>query len=146
MDPINRDLQKFSRIHIFDIWSRAKLGEPLEGEEEVVAELMQLHTDFHDTWDNADKLLEHEYDPDKDVNPFLHIAIDTIIVNQITQNDPPEVNRAYDRLCKRGTSRLDAIHMIDSVFTEELWPVLKYNRPFNNESYIKKVKKLSIDH
>lgn len=139
---LEQSLQQFSRLQMFDIWNRFKLGEPLEGEEKVTGELMQLHTEYHDTWDHADELTGHEFDPETDVNPFLHVTIDAIVVNQIKQRTPPEVEQAYTRLRSKGLSHLDAIHEIDSVFVKEFWPVLKYKKPFNNTRYVKKIKRL----
>jgi hypothetical protein len=136
------ELQKFTRLQMFDIWNRMKLGEPLEGEEKIIGELMQLHTEFHDTWERIEELADYEYNPETDVNPFLHISIDSIIVNQVNQKSPPEVEQAYNRLRKKGLGHLDTIHEIDRAFLKELWPMLKYHKPFNNAGYIKKVQRL----
>ena len=139
---LEKELQRFNRMQIYDIWNRVKSGEPLEGEEKVLGELMQAHTEYHAVWDKADKLVNKKYDPETDVNPFAHIAIDAAVVNQIEQRNPPEVRQVYNRLRAKGLSHLEAIHKIDLVFVEELWHVLKHRKPFDTARYVKKVKRL----
>lgn len=131
-----------SRQRFHRIWQAMKSKEPLEGEEKVIGELMLEHLEFHNTWEFADVLAEKEYDPNTEANPFLHITIDSAIMSQIAQKNPPEVGQAYTRLRKRGLSHLDALHEIDRIFVKEFWQVLKYKRGFNNERYAKNVKKL----
>jgi hypothetical protein len=125
MPILENDLQQLSRLQIFNIWKQHKSGGQLEGEEKVLAELMQAHPEYHETWDNADKSADKEYDPETDVNPFAHLAIDVAVINQINQQSPIEVSRAYRRLRDKGLGHLDGIHTIDRVFVEELWPVLQ---------------------
>lgn len=114
-----------TRYSFYETWQAVNAGEELHGEEKVVGELMQQHPELYDTWDNADKIA------------FMHIVIDSIVVNQITQDTSPDVADAHDRLREQGLSHLEAIHEIDLIFVQELWPVLKH--PFNAKRYAKKV-------
>jgi hypothetical protein len=130
-----------SRLRLFEIWNKVKRGETLEGEEKTIGELLLQHAEFRQTWDTADQLADKEFDAD-DVNPFMHITIDTIVMNQIDQGTPIEVKQAYERLRAGGMEHLDALHEIDRAFINELWPVLKHDKPFNEKRYKKKVQKL----
>jgi hypothetical protein len=134
------ELGAISREIYYDIWQRVNASEELWGEEKIIGELMLQHKEYYDEWNSTD--FDYEYDPDTEVNPFLHIAVDTIVMNQMTQNDPPQTKLTYERLVNKGDSHLEAIHKIAAVIVEEIWYILKYKRMFDEKSYIAKLKKL----
>jgi Domain of unknown function (DUF1841) len=134
-------LRSENREHFHNIWQRYKTSESLEGEESTIAELMALHKDWYHFWESTD--FKQEFSPETDeFNPFLHITLDTIIMNQINNRDPEQTRFTYNKLTARGDSHLDAIHKIAAVFVEEFFPVMKYQKEFNNKKYIRKLKEL----
>ena len=131
-----------SHDHLRDLWLRAKEGESLEGEEAILARMMQEHVEYKDVWERLDKFGGGELVVNG-VNPIMHISMHSVIENQLEQNNPPEVRKALDTLQKRGTSRHEAIHAIAYEFNMELFPVLKNSRPFNNLAYKRRLEKLA---
>ena len=136
-------MRAISRDQLYDLWQRAKKGEPLEGEEATLAQTMQEHAEYADVWERVDELGGGEFVVDG-VNPILHINMHSVIENQLQQNTPPEVRKALDGLLKRGASCHDAIHTIAYEFNMELFPVLKHSRPFNNSAYRRKLEKIAL--
>ncbi|MFA3783391.1 DUF1841 family protein [Melioribacteraceae bacterium 4301-Me] len=135
------EIKELSRRQYHDIWQRYNAGEPLEEEEKIIAELMAEHEEFYDDWNSTD--FDYEYSPEKDeVNPFLHLMIDTVVMNQILANDPPQTRFTYNKLTARGYSHLEAIHEIAAVVVEEIWNILHEKRPFDEKKYVSKLKKL----
>ena len=50
---------------------------------------MLMHEDeFFNEFEFADVLHDREFDPDTDVNPFLHITIHNAVENQLAAKDP----------------------------------------------------------
>jgi len=127
------------RRTLHSIWQRMKSGERLEGEEKVYAELMQLHEEYHNTWEFADVLDEHEYDTETDVDPFLHITFDAVVVGQVNEDDPKDV---YDKLRRRGDDHLETIHRIAEVFVTEFYEISRGRKPYSDERYLKQLKKI----
>lgn len=119
-----------------------KKGEPLEGEEAILVCVMQEHFEYVDVWERLDELGGQEV-VINGVNPIMHISMRGVIENQLAQNTPPEVRKALDRLLKRGGSHHEAIHAIAYEFNMELFPVLKYSRPFNNLTYKRRLEKIA---
>ena len=142
-DKISNAMRAISRDQLHDLWQRAKEGEPLEGEDAILAKAMQEHTEYIEVWEQLDELGGDELVVDG-VNPILHINMHSVIENQLQQNTPPEVRKALDGLLKRGASRHEAIHAIAYEFNMELFPVLKHSRPFNNLAYKRRLEKIVL--
>jgi hypothetical protein len=130
------------RRTLHSIWERMKSGEQLEGEERVYAELMQLHEEYHNTWEFADVLDEHEYDTETGVNPFLHITFDAVVVRQVNEDDPQGIKDVYDKLRRNGDDHLEAIHRIAEVFVTEFYEISHGRRPYTDERYLKQLREL----
>ena len=130
-----------SRDQLHDLWLRAKAGEPLEGEEAILARMMQEHGEYVDVWERLDELGGDELLVNG-VNPIMHVSMHSVIENQLAQNTPLEVRKALDALLKRGVSRHEAIHAIAYEFNMELFPVLKHSHPFNNSVYKRRLEKI----
>lgn len=141
-DSYLQAMRMMSRGDLHDIWLRAKKGEPLEGEEAIMARMMQEHAEYIDTWEQLDEFGGDELLVNG-VNPIMHVSMHSIIENQVEQNTPPEVRKALDGLLKRGVSRHEAIHAIAYEFNMELFPVLKDLRPFNNLAYKRRLEKIA---
>jgi hypothetical protein len=135
-----KQFKTFSRLQYFEIWKKVKAGNKLEGEEKIIGELMQQHKEFYNDWESTN--FDYEYDPDTEVNPFLHIQFDIIVVNQMNNDNPAQTKITYGNLIKHNHSHLEAIHKIASVFAEEIWDVLSSKKEFNEKIYIDKLIKL----
>ena len=141
-DELSQAMKAINRDQLHDLWLRAKEGEPLEGEEAILARMMQEHVEYLDVWERIDEVGGDELVVNG-VNPVMHVSMHSIIENQLEQNTPPEVQKALDALLKRGVSRHEAIHAIAYEFNMELFPVLKHSRPFNNNAYKRRLEKIA---
>ncbi len=70
-------------------------------------------------------------------NEKLREQIFEIIKNQLRDNDPPETKAAYDRLRNHGYDDFETRQMIGQCIAVELFDVLKFSKPYNNERYFK---------
>ncbi len=141
-DEISNAMRVISRDQLHELWLRAKEGDPLEGEEALLARMMQEHVEYIDVWERLDELGADELLVNG-ANPIMHVSMHSVIENQLEQNAPPEVQKALDGLLKRGASRHEAIHAIAYEFNMELFPVLKHSRPFNNGAYKRRLEKIA---
>ena len=141
-DELSQAMRVINRDELHDLWLRAKEGELLEGEEAILARMMQEHTEYIDVWERLDELGGDEIVVNG-VSPIMHISMHSVIENQLEQNTPLEARKTLDALLKRGTSRHEAIHAIAYEFNMELFPVLKDSRPFNNIAYKRRLEKIA---
>jgi hypothetical protein len=77
-----------------------------------------------------------------ETNDKLREQIFEIIKNQLRDNDPPETKITYDRLIKNGFDEFQTRQMIGQCLAVELFDVIKNGKPYDNERYIKNLKKL----
>lgn len=71
-----------------------------------------------------------------ETNEILREQIFEIIKNQIRDNDPPETKITYNRLIKNGFDDFQARQLTGQCLAVELFDVMKFGKPYNNERYI----------
>lgn len=133
-----------NREHLHSLWEKAKNNdlEDLTDEDKRLAEAMLMHEDeFFNEFEFADILHDREFDPDTDVNPFLHITIHTVIENQLEARDPIEVLQFYNAMRKKKCSHHDTIHLIAAIMTPLMFDTMKNQEPFDNDRYVSMLKK-----
>lgn len=125
-----------NRKMLCGIWRKYQNNEELNGEENNLAGLMALHKDWYKYWESPADDSEMEF------NPYVHIAFDTIVMNQIDNNDPPQTRFTYNKLTARGYSHLEAIHEIARIFLKEFYIMQKSEKDFNVKRYAGRLKEL----
>jgi hypothetical protein len=141
-DGISNALGEMNRDQLYDLWIRAKEGEPLEGQEATLARTMKEHVEYADIWERLEELDDSQIVVNG-VHSILHVSMHGVIENQLEQSTPPEVRKALNALLKRGVSRHEAIHAIAYEFNMELFPVLKHARPFDDKAYKRRLEKIA---
>jgi len=136
-EEILKILRKDSRENMGHIWKCARDGklEDLSEEEKKWAKIMLEHEEYANQFEFADVLHDYEFDPDTQVNPFLHITFHVVVENQLEGRDPIEVYQFYNAMRKKKLSRHDVIHLITNILIPLVFEVLKKNRPFDLEKY-----------
>jgi len=130
-----------------EIWERAKNDdfEGLKDEEKQLAKIMLQHEDeYFNQFEFSDVTNDHEYDPDTEENPFLHIYIHSIVENQLREKEPIEVFQFYNAMRNKKCSHHDTLHLIGAILLPLIFDVLKQQSAFDVESYrslLKKYKK-----
>lgn len=59
----------------------------------------------------------------------------TVIENQIKKNDPPETKKALKILKSQGYSEFESKQLIGQCVAVEIYNMLKYKKPYDNERY-----------
>jgi hypothetical protein len=136
------ELRALSHARVGLIWAQAQAGIPLEGEDANLARALQEHPEYHDVWEQAATNPTEEEVVRDGVNPFLHIAIHTVVENQIAARDPPQVAETLETLMQAGYDRHDATHAIASALAEEIYEIMRYERPFSARKYLRALRKL----
>lgn len=128
-----KGLREQSQARFQRIWEIYQAGGDLEGEDARLAEVMERHPEYHEIWERAEALGSEDVVVDE-VNPFMHATVHTTVENQLAEGSPPEAAEALDALLKAGYSRHEAIHFIGAVVTDEIYNILKEDRPADNEA------------
>jgi hypothetical protein len=137
MDHSIETLRKANCEYIHSIWKVLQAGglESLPRDKQKLGKIMLEHEQYHNQFEIADLLHDHQYDINSEVNPFLHITLHEIAENQLESKEPIEVFQFYNAMKKHHISRHDIIHLIVMIFSPMLFQVLKNKVPFDNERY-----------
>ncbi len=75
-------------------------------------------------------------------NEYLKGAIIGVVENQIKSLDPPETKKTFERLLKLGYSEDKSKELIGVVVSSEIFDVMKQQKPFNKDRFVKALNKL----
>ena len=70
---------------------------------------------------------------------ILKRTILEVVENQL---HPPETKETFDRLVSEGVSKSEARRLISCVVTSEIFDILKYEQPYDEERYVKALRRL----
>jgi hypothetical protein len=142
-DDIFKDLKKMSREGYQAIWEFAKKGElhGLSLEDRKIAEIMLDHEEFHNQFEIADILSRHDYDPEREINPFFHVTLHAVLRTQLETRAPIEVFQFYNAMRKKKASHHEAMHLIGIVLTPLMFDTIEGKKPFDLYEYQSRLKK-----
>jgi len=143
-EELRQELKRLTGKRNRVVWEIAKTRDlsGLSAEDKKLAEIMLDHEEFHNQFEIADVLSDHEYDPDKETNPFLHVTMHAIAETQLENRDPIEVYQFYNAMRKKKASHHDAVHLIGMVLAPLIWETLHEQRAFDLEEYRSRLKNL----
>jgi hypothetical protein len=131
-----------ARLFFIDSWRKHRAKESLTAMEDIVAELIFQHPEYHallESPDAADKDFKPE---DGQVNPFLHLSLHLAIHEQLSINQPPGIREAYDECLKRQSGdRHAALHDVLDALGEIIFEVQRSGKPMDAQAYLEKVKR-----
>jgi tetratricopeptide (TPR) repeat protein len=142
-DSVFETLRGINREHFHDIWKKAQNGElqGLNEEEQCLGKIMLDHSDeYFNQFEFADALASHEYDPESEVNPFLHVTLHAIAEKQVKDRNPIEAFQFYNAMLRNKCSPHEAIHLLNIILVKFIFQTLRDRTPFPLDSYRKILK------
>lgn len=135
--------KRMMRQKIHRIWQTTQSGNVnnLNEEEKQLAHIMLEHKEYDNDFCNAEDLFDYEYDPDTEINPFMHISVHSAIENQLTEQEPTEVCEFYEAMREKGVSQHAIIHQIGLIFVPLVFHTMVHSKPFDSGRYKRLLKK-----
>jgi hypothetical protein len=65
-----------------------------------------------------------------------------VVDNQIRDLKPPATKETFDRLVGQGVTQDEARRLIGCVVASEIFDILKHEQPYDEERYVKALRKL----
>ena len=143
-EEIRRLLKQVSREEMYELWGHAKERDfdGLNADACRIAEIMVEHeNEFYNQFEFADLTHDHDFDPDTEYDPFLHVTIHAIVESQLEQKDPIEALQFYNAIRKKKYSHHETIHFVGQILICMLFDVMKYQKPYDLVTYRKLLKK-----
>ena len=111
-----------ARNFLFDSWRKHRDSAVLTPLEDMVAQLIIKHPEYHDLLDNPEQYKDKDYTPqNSEPNPFLHLMMHLTMQEQISIDQPPGIRAHFTRLSTHYQSEHDALHRMMECLGEMLW-------------------------
>ncbi len=121
----------------FSIWEKRRNLAELDSKEVWIARAMEELTQYHSLWESGDvyEVLNFK----GRMNPFFHVTVRAMILEQEATGDPPEVAEALAHMKKKGIGRSRAKDSIGVILADEMGEMIKNRSPLNRERYCSRV-------
>lgn len=111
-----------ARNFLFESWRKRRAGELLTPLEDLVAQLIDKHPEYHAVLENPERHQDRDYLPEQGTaNPFLHLMMHLTIEEQISIDQPAGIRGHFMRLTRHFESEHDAQHRMMECLGEMIW-------------------------
>jgi len=126
-----------ARNFLFESWRKRQAGELLTPLEDLTAQLIDKHPEYHALFSDPENNQDRDYAPDGEtVNPFLHLMMHLTIEEQISIDQPPGIRTHFMRLTKKYQSEHEAQHAMMECLGEMIWQAQRNNTPPDGALYL----------
>jgi len=110
------------RAHFFLVWGKLQDREPLEPLEAIIAEVINMHPEYHGIIADPVANMDRDWGPEGgESNPFLHMGLHIAIKEQLTTDLPPGIAARFQAIVA-GTGDVHAAeHRVLEALAETLW-------------------------
>ena len=119
-----------ARNFLFDSWRKRRAGELLTPLEDLAAQLIARHPEYHAILEDPQRHLDQDSLPGQgEINPFLHLMMHLTIEEQISIDQPAGIRAHFARLTRQLRSEHDAQHRMMECLGEMIWQAQRNGSP-----------------
>ncbi|HLS80237.1 MAG TPA: DUF1841 family protein [Steroidobacter sp.] len=123
-----------------EAWRKRRAGAPMEPLQMQIADVIELHPEYHAELENPLGAIERDYTPEGgQSNPFLHMGLHLAVREQTATDRPAGIRAAFESLARRLGSAHEAEHLIIERLAETLWEAQRSGLPPDENAYLEKV-------
>lgn len=130
------------RRRYYSAWQRRCAGLPLEALDAAIADVIELHPEYHALLGDAAALQQSFGVEQGRTNPFLHMGLHLALREQLATHRPAGIGLVHERLLRRLGSVHDAEHLMIEVLAETLWEAQRAGRSPDELSYLERLRRL----
>lgn len=132
------------RQQYLDVWARASNNEKLEPLEQLIADVIADHPEYHPLLKNAEAALDSEFYPEHGTtNPFLHMGMHIALREQVATDRPAGITDLTRKmLLKYRDSHLMEHEMMEAL-GEVLWQAQRDNAAPDDKRYMELLQQLA---
>lgn len=132
------------RQYYVDVWHKAREGQPLEPLEQMIADVIRQHPEYHAVLGDAERALGKEYLPEAgESNPFMHMGMHIAIHEQLNADRPAGMRELYQKICARQGDAHEAEHRIMECLAEMMWQAQRQGSAPDEARYLQSLKELA---
>lgn len=111
-----------ARLFLFESWRKRNAKELLSPLEDLTAQLIGKHPEYHAILSDSEKNQDKDFATDGSVvNPFLHLMMHLTIEEQISIGQPQGIREQFARLTQKYESEHEAQHAMMDCLGEMIW-------------------------
>ena len=129
------DFDKESQRLVLKIAKMRTAGEPLEGEDLRIGQVLDMHPEFDALWQQGELACYPQEVNGKVVNPFVHVVLHVRVDRQIQNEEPYYVTVAYERLTSQGLDPHESLHAIIGEYADIYFANFRKGDSFDNLAY-----------
>ena len=131
------------RAVYIDAWRKRRAGMPMEPLEMQVADVIELHPEYHASLEAGGEVVDRDYTPEGgQSNPFLHMGLHLAVRDQLATDRPPGIRRAFEDVVRRMGDSHEAEHRMIDCLAETLWEAQRSGLPPDEQTYLERVRRL----
>ncbi|MES9884590.1 MAG: DUF1841 family protein [Sedimenticola sp.] len=126
-----------------EAWRKSQEKLPLEPLEQVIANIIELHPEYHRMLSKGEELLDRDFLPEGGKeNPFLHMGMHISLQEQISTNRPSSISTLYEQLVSQCGDAHNAEHQMMECLGRMLWEAQRANRMPDEQAYLQCIRAL----
>jgi hypothetical protein len=134
-----------ARRHFLDVYRKYRAGLVLEPLEQLIAEAIMQHPEYHVVLDEGSDAIEGDFDVSSSAaNPFLHMSLHVALSEQVGSNRPDGVARVYHELVASDGDRHGTQHRMMACMEAVLREANQSGRPPDESDYLGCLRELQI--
>ncbi len=126
----------------FDVWSKMQNRQALEGVERVLAQIIEMHPEYHALLADPDKLDKDFTVESGESNPFLHMGLHISLHEQLSTDRPTGIRELYQQLLQKYGNHHDCEHAMIDCLAEMLWQAQRDGQPPSEQAYLRALQRL----
>ena len=131
------------RKMFFHSWQKFQSGETLEPLEQIIAQIVQQHPEYHSLLADEIAHLDKDYTPEMgETNPFLHMSMHIAIVEQLSVDRPAGIKDLYQQLVLKFYDSHEAEHHIMECLGQVMWEAQRNQAMPDDNQYLECLRKL----
>ena len=143
MPIFGEDRRDEMRAFFVEAWRRRCGNLPAEPLQVLVADVIELHPEYHELLEDPDATLDRDWTPENgESNPFLHMGLHIAIREGAAADRPAGIRALRERLIALADDEHDADHGMMECLAETLWEAQRAGLPPDEQGYLERVRRL----
>lgn len=130
-----------ARAFFIESWRKRRANEAMEPMEQLVADIVASHPEYHALLEDADAAQKDFTPEDGQINPFLHLSLHLAIEEQLAIDQPPGIKAAFEACVERRSNAHEARHDVLEALGETIWEAQRSGTGMDAQAYIERVKR-----
>ena len=125
------------------VWEKLQSGAVLQPMEAMIAEIIELHPEYHALLEQGESAKNTEFTPEMgQTNPFLHMGMHIALREQVQTDRPPGIAAIHRKLSAKMENH-PAEHAMIECLGQVLWQAQRAGMAPDEQAYLECLKNIS---